>query len=94
MEFWIKYILVVLSVLVADICWTFYFMKAAERKSIAASVWSTLIILCGAFSVDSYVTDSRFISAAAIGAFIGTYIAVEYKEFIEGLIKKKKGKRK
>lgn len=68
------------STIFADIAWTFYFIKVSDRKSITAGLWSSMIILFGAFTAINYVHDSRFIIAASIGAFIGTYITVEYEK--------------
>lgn len=79
-EYWIKFFSVVLAVCIGDICWTYYFIKVEERKAFAASVWSTLIMLVGAFSVGNYVEDKSLIFAAALGAFIGTYLSVWYKK--------------
>lgn len=79
MEYWIKFISVIVAVCVGDICWTYYFITVEERKAIAAALWSMAIMACGAFSVNNYVNDKSFIIAALLGAFIGTYFSVWYK---------------
>ena len=79
MEYFIKFILVALAMIVADVCWTFYFIKVEERKAIAAGVWSSLIIVASAFITTSYVEDKSLVPAAVIGAFIGTAATVWYK---------------
>jgi hypothetical protein len=66
--------------ILADICWTYYFIKIEERKSIASGIWASLIYIFGAFTVTSYVEDKRLIAAAIIGSFIGTSATVEYKK--------------
>jgi hypothetical protein len=76
----IKFLGVMVSMILADICWTYYFIKVEERKSIAAGIWSSLIIVFGMFSVINYVDDRTLTIAAILGAFIGTYIAVEIKK--------------
>ena len=38
MEYVLSFISVFLAVMVADVCWTFYFIKIEERKSIGASL--------------------------------------------------------
>ena len=76
----IKFISIILSVALADICWVFYFIKIEERKAMAASLWSGVIVALGAFSVENYVADNTFVFAAIIGAFIGTYVSVIYKK--------------
>lgn len=69
-----------LSVAVADICWAMYFIKIGNKQSIKASFWATLIIVLSAFTTVNYVHDSTLIIAAALGAFIGTYISVEWNK--------------
>ena len=64
----------------ADICWTYYFIKIEERKSLAAGIWAALIYIFGAFTVTSYIEDKRLIIAAIIGSFLGTWATVEYKK--------------
>ena len=80
MQFEIKFILVMISMILADIAWTYYFIKVEERKSISAGVWASLILCFGAFTTINYVHDTRLFFAAVLGSFIGTYAAVEYKK--------------
>ena len=72
MPFILKFILVALAMIVADVCWTFYFIKVEERKVVASGIWSSLIIVSSAFITTSYVEDKSLIPAAVLGAFIGT----------------------
>lgn len=76
----LKFFGVMFSMILADICWTYYFIKVEERKSLSAGIWSALIIIFGMFSVLNYVDDRTLTVAAIIGAFVGTYIAVEMKK--------------
>jgi hypothetical protein len=78
--FIIKFILVILSVTLADICWAKYMHWAAQKHPLKAGLWSVLIISCGIFSFVSYMEDHRLIPAAMIGAFIGTYLAVAHSK--------------
>jgi hypothetical protein len=78
--FVLKFFLVMISMILADIAWTFYFIKVEERKSIQSGLWSALIVLFGGISTIGYVHDPRLFVAALIGAFIGVVIAVEYKK--------------
>ena len=80
MEFYIKFITIMISMFLADICWTYYFIKIEERKSLAAGIWAALIYIFGAFTVTSYIEDKRLIIAAIIGSFLGTWATVEYKK--------------
>ena len=66
--------------IIADICWTYYFIKVEERKAIAAGIWSSLITISGSFITTSYVEDKSLIVAAVIGAFIGTAGTVYFKK--------------
>jgi len=76
----VKFILVMLAMVVADVCWTYYFLKVEERKPIAAGVWSSLIIVASAFITTSYVEDKSLVPAAVLGAFLGTAGTVYYKK--------------
>ena len=83
MSFISQFFLVMFAMIIADVCWTYYFIKVEERKAVAAGIWSSLIIIASAFNTTSYVHDRRLIAAAVIVAFIGTAITVWYKKFIE-----------
>lgn len=80
MPYLAKFILVTLAMIIADICWTYYFLKVEERKAIASGVWSSLIIIASAFTTTNYVEDKSLIPAAVLGAFIGTAGTVWYKK--------------
>ena len=79
MSFELKFFLVMLSMILADIAWTYYFIKVEERHAIAAGIWGSLIICFGAFTTINYVHDTRLFFAAVLGSFIGTVGAVEFK---------------
>ena len=74
------FFLVMIAMIAVDVSWTFYFMKVEERKSIHAGIWSSLIMLIGAFVTMNYIEDKKLLFAAIIGAFIGTAGTVEYKK--------------
>ena len=80
MNYSIQFMLVFTAMALADVCWTYYFIKINERKSIAAGIWGSLIYLCGAFGVLSYTQDKTLIIAAVLGSFLGTYLTIEYKK--------------
>lgn len=81
--FVVKFLLVMLAMIIADVCWTVYFIKVEERRAVASGVWSALIIVASAFTTTSYVEDKSLIPAAVIGAFIGTAGTVWYKKRAE-----------
>lgn len=69
-----------ISMILADIAWTYYFIKVEERKSLPAGLWASLIIVFGMFTTINYVEDRTLAVAAIIGSFTGTFIAVELKK--------------
>jgi chromate transport protein ChrA len=92
--FIVKFIAVMISVILADIAWTLYFMKVQEEKPVASGVWAALIVIFGAFTVTEYTNDWRMIIAAIIGSFIGTAGTVEWKRRKNAKQELKKGKEK
>lgn len=80
MVFAAKFILVMLAMIVADICWAMYFIEIDKRRVYAAGAWSAVIIIASAFITTSYVEDKSMVPAAALGAFIGTAGTVYYKK--------------
>ena len=79
MAFVIKFILVMISMILADICWTMYFIEVDKRRPVPAGIWGSSILLFGAFTTVHYVNDHRLLIAAVLGAFIGTAGTVYYK---------------
>lgn len=79
MSYPIQFALVMLAMIIADICWTYYFIKVGENKAIAAGIWSAAIIVVSAFITTSYVENKSLVPAAVIGAFLGTAGTVWYK---------------
>ena len=80
MSYKLQFILVFIAMGIADVCWTNYFIKIDERKSISAGIWGSAVYLCGAFGVLSYTEDRSLIIAAVLGSFVGTYLTVEHKK--------------
>ncbi|HMU63727.1 MAG TPA: hypothetical protein PKD88_07365 [Nitrosomonas sp.] len=80
MEFSIvTFLLIMVAMAFADVCWTLYFIDVEERKAHPAAFWSAMIILVTAFSVTNYVENKIYIAAAFIGAYIGTYGTLKWK---------------
>jgi hypothetical protein len=80
MSYILSFIGVMVAMIIADVCWTYYFIKVEERKAIAAGIWSSLIIVASSFITTSYVEDKSLITAAVLGAFIGTAGTVYFKK--------------
>jgi len=79
MAFALKFILVMLSMILADICWTMYFIEVDKRRPVPAGIWGSAIMIFGAITTVNYVGDHRLLIAAIIGSFIGTAGTVYYK---------------
>jgi hypothetical protein len=77
--YWHKFFLVMFSMIAADVCWTYYFIKVEERKPLAAGLWGSVIVLFSAFITTNYVDDKSYVFAAFLGALIGTTGTVWFK---------------
>ena len=80
MAFALKFILVMLSMVLADICWTMYFIEVDKRRPVPAGIWGSAIMIFGAITTVNYVGDHRLLIAAILGSFIGTAGTVYYKK--------------
>ena len=80
MSYILQFLGVMIAMIIADVCWTYYFIKVEERKAISAGVWSSLIIIASSFITTSYVQDRSLVIAAVLGAFIGTAGTVYFKK--------------
>lgn len=76
LTFW-NIVFVFLSTLLVDIVWAYYFIKIAQKKPHQAGILSILIALTSAYVTISYVLNPYFLIPVAIGAYIGTYLAVK-----------------
>lgn len=77
MSFILKFIIVLIAVGLADMCWAKYMMYVADKKAFKAALWGTMIMVFGMVSIISYMEDKRLIPAALIGGFFGTYFTVK-----------------
>lgn len=76
MDYAIKFATVMGLMILVDACWAKYTLAMQEKHPMRSGLWSVGIMLCGAFVTVNYIGDRSLIAAAALGAFIGTYIAV------------------
>lgn len=74
----VKFAAVVMSMILADVCWTYYFIEVSKKRSVRAGIWSVLVVVFGALTAINYVNDNSLIIAAVIGSFIGTTATVEF----------------
>jgi hypothetical protein len=79
MTYALTFLGVAITLFLADVFWALYFIKIEERNSVMSGVYGSLIYLFGAFAVTQYTEDKSFIIAAVLGAFLGTYVTVEWK---------------
>ena len=70
-----------------DIAWAMYVIKVDKRDAVRAGAWSSLIMVFGSYVAISYIGDHKFIIAAVLGSFIGTYITVKYHDTLESFKK-------
>ena len=76
----LKFLAVMASVAITDVIWALYFIEVSNKKAFKSGLWSSLIILFGAFITTEYIQDKTLIIAAVIGAFAGTFLVVKYKK--------------
>ncbi len=80
-DFLLKAFLVFAAVAVTDVFWTLYVTGATEGKIWRASVYSTMIVVCGSTATIEYVQDPRMILPAAMGAFVGTILPLLWRRY-------------
>jgi hypothetical protein len=85
--FTIKFVIVLVFMILQDIAWAMYVIKVDKRDAVRAGAWSSLIMVFGSYVAISYIGDHKFIIAAVLGSFIGTYITVKYHDTLESFKK-------
>ena len=76
MMYILKFLGVMLSMFLVDICWAKYFLWVNKHHPLRAATWGSLILVFGAFTTINYVDDKTLLIAAVIGGFAGSYYAV------------------
>lgn len=61
-----------------DILYALYVLCVSRKQAIASSAISAVLYSLGAYGVRSYMNNHWYVVPLALGAFIGTYIAVKY----------------
>lgn len=69
-------VLVFTATVIADWLWARWTIACAEKRAIAASLYSSGLILCSGFTVLEFTREPVLLIPAAIGAAVGTYIAI------------------
>jgi hypothetical protein len=73
---WLKFIGVAMATAVTHACWTRWAVCVSAGAPLEAALWDAAIVLCGSVSIFAFVSDWRFVPAAMVGAFAGTYLSV------------------
>ena len=68
---------VLVSTILSDIVWAYYFIKVAQKRPHQASMFAILIALNSSFITISYIGNLYFLIPVIVGSYIGTYIAVK-----------------
>ncbi len=87
---WWKAILIFLATGVSDILWVLYIRRTGEGKAISAALFSTSIVVLGAFVILTYIGNNLYLIPAAIGAFLGTVVTIKFD--LKNKIRNKKRK--
>jgi len=61
-----------------DILYALYVICVSRRQAVAASAISAVLYSLGAYGVMNYLHNILYLLPLALGAFIGTYVAVRY----------------
>lgn len=78
MTFWLTFISVILVAALVDVIWVVYLIQVEKRHAAFAGLFASLIMGASGYTVINYIEDYRYLAAAFIGAFIGTYVTVKY----------------
>ena len=75
-----QYIIVFFMMMITDYFWGAYIKSVANHQAIRSSLFGALIMLCGAFTAISYISNHWALIPAVLGGMIGTYISVKYSK--------------
>lgn len=75
-----SYILVFVAMTVLDFIWAVYTKSVSDNKPLLASAFAVGIVVVGAFVTISYVANHWMLIPAGLGAFAGTWIAVQFSK--------------
>ena len=76
----VTFLLIMVAMALADVCWTLYFIDVEERRAHPAAFWSAMLILANAFAITNYIEDNIYITAAIIGTYLGTFGTIKWKQ--------------
>lgn len=71
---------VFLSVFLLDFVWAKYTYAMTEKRALGAGTYSAAIIVLSGTAAVGYVHNPWMLIPAALGAFVGTFVAVKVKK--------------
>lgn len=71
-----EWLLVFLAYVLLDIIWAEYTKAIASKKRLMAASWAAIIPVMSSVLFIMFVSNPWLLSAAALGAFVGTWISV------------------
>jgi len=75
---WLTALTVFVVYVFFDILYALYVICVSKRQAVAASAISSVLYSLGAYGVMNYLHNTWYLIPLALGAFIGTYVAVKY----------------
>lgn len=75
---WLTALTVFVVYVFFDILYALYVICVSRRQAVAASAISSVLYSLGAYGVMNYLHNAWYLIPLALGAFIGTYVAVKY----------------
>lgn len=64
------------ATVIADFLWARWSIACTDTRPIAASIYSSMIVLCSGFTMIEFTRDPWLLIPSALGAAIGTWVAV------------------
>jgi hypothetical protein len=72
----IQWIVVFFAYVLLDIIWAEYTKAIASKKRLMASLWSAIIPVMSAILFVTFISNMWLLTAAACGAFVGTWLSL------------------
>jgi hypothetical protein len=74
------WLIVFIFSMATDALWSYCVMMVAERRAVPAGLCSAAIGLMGGIVVMEFVKNPFYLSAVALGYFLGTFLAVKLRK--------------
>lgn len=75
---WFTAVVIFFVYILFDVLYALYVLCVSRRRAMSASLISAALYSLGAYGVMNYLASPFYLIPLALGAFIGTYIAVAY----------------